>query len=327
MKKTNLVLFPNVDKQLVEKGLAFMQEKKFKEALTIFEELETLQLSNDSSKFAVIVCLYELGEYENALTLAEELVEKHDYQDFQIAQFYMTILVQLNQYEKLEKVAKILENQTFLTEEMKDQLRSLQNFSKKANSVKADRFDRDWEALLFRNASVEHVLMNLQEMSYEEYIDHQQTFHFFLSEENTSYLLKTFILEKLKELRSDETLKVQKFSQNYLFNPVENPSLFETDFYVQVYNCLENVLGNENPSLFQIVKEYVDQVFMVYYPIMPPIHEAISYAAAIHVIGYSFQGMDISTEEIMEQYGVLGDILEEKIEEIKKIERKYILPL
>lgn len=74
-KKNNIVPFPNLRERLLEKGWEALQAKQYKTALHFFSEAN--ELKNDPGvELSIVVCLFELGEWEEAKDRCRRLLEK-----------------------------------------------------------------------------------------------------------------------------------------------------------------------------------------------------------------------------------------------------------
>src|SRR5690606_8883706 len=94
--------FPKLKERLMEKGLEALTNKKFSEALTFLTQAQEFERGNHEIELGIVICLFEMGELEqakeNCLVMLKEDVG--DY--FHVLQIYVTILIQLGQYDEVK---------------------------------------------------------------------------------------------------------------------------------------------------------------------------------------------------------------------------------
>lgn len=74
-----------------------LKGKRYKEAYTYFVQLEQLQWHDDDVQMALVVCLFEMGQIEEAKERCEQLLERGS-GDWAV---YISMLVHLQQYDEV----------------------------------------------------------------------------------------------------------------------------------------------------------------------------------------------------------------------------------
>src|SRR5690625_4141626 len=98
--------------RLEKESLQALKDKRFAEALYKLDKLLSYQVNNHEILIGKLICLMELGRYEEAQDLSEELLELHNDNYYHYVHIYLTILFQTNQYDVLmEQVEYELESE------------------------------------------------------------------------------------------------------------------------------------------------------------------------------------------------------------------------
>lgn len=99
-KNSKIIPFPNVKERLVHKGMGALKEKNYHEALRLFSEAKRYDDEESDIYLGMAICLLEIGELEEAKGICEKMLKEGHGHYFTVLQVYMTILIQLRQYEK-----------------------------------------------------------------------------------------------------------------------------------------------------------------------------------------------------------------------------------
>lgn len=76
MKNRKIVPHPYLKERLLAEGMEALKGKRYKEAYTYFVQLEQLQWHDDDVQMALVVCLFEMGQIEEAKERCEQLLER-----------------------------------------------------------------------------------------------------------------------------------------------------------------------------------------------------------------------------------------------------------
>lgn len=127
-------------------------------------------------------------------------------------------------------------------------------------------------------------------------------------------------MEILIEQQIDEEIEVEKFGVIYDFNPSYMPLVLEQSQYMGIISCLESVLEDENPTLFEQCVEYLEYILYAIYPKEIYEEDYALKAAAIHYYIATLQSIDIDIEDIEILYRCQFDDVEKEILTLKQIE-------
>jgi len=96
-----VILFPKWKTQLEEESLTAIKEKEYGEALQKLNKLIRYNVLNHETLIGKLICLIELGNYEEAQHMCEELISRKSEYYYQYVHIYLTLLYQTSQYQLL----------------------------------------------------------------------------------------------------------------------------------------------------------------------------------------------------------------------------------
>jgi tetratricopeptide (TPR) repeat protein len=130
-RQGKIIRFPKVRERLLEKGLEALQAKQYKEALRFFYEADEIEPNDPEVELSIIVCLFELGEWEEAKERCQHMLQKGGGDDIQILQIYLSILIHLQQYIEVEATIQTALQERRLPPSIREHFIRLLHFSQK----------------------------------------------------------------------------------------------------------------------------------------------------------------------------------------------------
>ena len=326
-KKNNVVQFPNLKERYLDKGMAFLKEKKYHAALDMFAEAKKLNEDKAEIHLGMAICLMELGELSEAKDICKKMLQEDIGHYFTVLQVYLTILIQLREYQEVQSTIEAVLEENHLPAESAEHFYKLLEFSRKMNQNEVefmeDEDDEDSNETLY----IEDVLHDPQkQMAYVQSLrdrninKHMNTLRLLLEGEEVHPTIKSMILHVMIEHELEKEVTVKKFGETISVVPAELKDPADDPFAKKVLNYLDDTLGNENPTLFEAVKELWIRHLYVLYPFLPQPNDVKLWAAALHAVGYSLHGISIDDEEIEQIYDKPTTSLQAACEKIYKIE-------
>ncbi|KAA0549207.1 tetratricopeptide repeat protein [Bacillus sp. BGMRC 2118] len=322
----NVIPFPNLQKRLLDKGMEAIQNKKFDEALTLLEQALEQDETLDEVRFGIVICLFELGHLEEAKDSCYRMLTEDIGDYYDVLQLYLTILVQLGNYEEVETTIEAVLQENKIPPQTVENFYKLLDFSRKMNAdeeviIETPRVEVNQ---LIESESIQEQ-WNVVQALRNERLGISYAYPFldqYLLDNMKHPIVKTAILQLFVEKDIYREISVEKFGRNVTINTAELYDMETDPFSHQVIQVLDGSLGTENPSLYEVVKEMWFRHLYVSYPFhVQPEKEEI-WAAGLHKVGYDLHGIDVETEEIAEQYGIsVQDVLlaSQRIKEVEEI--------
>jgi len=301
----NIVPFPRVKERLIQKGMDALQEKDFKRALHHFQDAYKWDQNHAEIQMGMAICLMELGQLQEARDICKEMLHEDRGNYFTVLQIYLTILVQLGRYEEVQSTIEAVLEENKIPANQAEQFYKLLDFSRRMNKENPNNIELN----SFHNE--EHLLNNIDEqikfvrtLKNSNSLKYIQTIQLLLKSQNVHPVIKTMILQELKDQEIVRKIFITKFGREMFIKPIELKDIADFDFTKQVLNILEDYLAIENPTLFEVVKDLWIRHLYVLYPFHPePLHASL-WSAALHQFGYELHGIDIESNEMEELYGV-----------------------
>lgn len=313
----NVILFPTWRMRLEKESLQALKDKRFTEALHKLDKLLSYQVNNHDILIGKLICLMELGRYQEAQDLSEELLEHRNENYYHYVHIYLTILFQTNQYDLLmDQVEYELENDEIpisieeqfiqlydMSEQMKYDLlkeKSSEYIIELTEAISEEKYIRQWQ-----------LIENLRKMK----VDPTETITKYLVDENIHPVIKTAIFKWLQDKETAINIDVHKFNFEITIKPNAIKSIRKHKMMKQVMFFISE-LEQKNPTLFILLEQLLYRFAYVRYPIMPPSEDVISIASAIQRLGEQYLHIE-SNEEIHEN-------VVDYMEEIKLCESLYL---
>lgn len=312
-KKTgsNVILFPNLDQRFLEKGLEYLQDKKYQPAVGLFEEALTLSPDNRDVYIGLLLAYYESGMYEKAKLVGKEMLRRGIGEYFDTVELYLMVLVQLHEYEEIATTIDALLDEKEIPREKIDHFTKLLDFARRRKDenweddygVSAPESEERQESLgLLDNQNENKLILIIAELANKNtrlYIDEIKTY---LSQPEGHPFLKTMLLSILKEQEYEKEIVVNKFKRERTVIPAQLFDMNENMQKLEIERELQNKLESENPVLYEQIRGLLERQMFLLYPFDFLPTNASLWAGAYHAAGIEFSGGEMDMEEIARLY-------------------------
>ncbi|NMD70671.1 tetratricopeptide repeat protein [Bacillus sp. DNRA2] len=328
-KDNNIILFPNLEKRLLEKGLDQLQRKNFSEAINLLSQANELNPDDEDINLGLVVANFEAGNLAVANQRAKHMLQLGIGEYFTIVDMYIMILVQQNNYAEIVITIEALLEEREVPAEKLEHFMKMLHFSRKmaetqpetqiANETLTNPI-KDFQLELFSikdpgeqvhvagqlaNSNVRASILEISE---------------FLSSDQGDPFFKTILLTVLKEQEYDKEVIVRKYSRDLALIP---ESLFEVHNHPDFLACIKissEKLENDDPILLDSIKQLMERYFFLIYPFRIENEEPHIWASAFHFVASSYFGQELELEEIANFYEVKDTDILGAIEQISTIE-------
>lgn len=323
--KDNVIFLPGLEKRLTEKGLESLQKKNYSEAIQLLEEGRILEPDNGEILMGLVLAYFESGHYQHAKDLASEMLLKGIGEYFQMVDLYLTILIQLHEYQEIVITIEALLEEKEIPPEKYDHFLTILQFSRRMADhaqPEEEHFEEqhvkalDLSSLKTLNEQM-LAITSLADKNIRPYLDEMAAF---LRSEQGHPFLKTLLLTLLKEQEYDRELLVTKFFMEQKVIPTDLPDVHLQGKMNEIKNMLQERLEHSNPVLFENIISLIDRIFFIIYPfeLVPENPEA--WAAAFHFLGHFYFGMDLEIDTIAADFHTSSEKIEQAISKIREIE-------
>lgn len=327
-KRSNVIPIPNLKERYLDMGTALLKNKKYQEALEMFSEAKKLNEDKAEIYLGMAICLMELGELVEAKEICKKMLLEDIGHYFTVLQIYLTILIQLREYLEVQATIEAVLEENHLPAESAEHFYKLLEFSRKMTQNDMTFIEDDeMEDEAIQSFYLEDILEDptkqidyIQSLRDRNLSKHFSALKILLENPTTHPMVKSMILHIMIENEVEKEVTVYKFGESITIIPAELEDISELPFTKKVLTVLDDTLGNENPTLFEAVKELWIRHLYVLFPFLPQPADANLWAAALHLVGYEMHGITIDTKEVQDSYEVSLRLLNEACKKIYQIE-------
>jgi len=326
-RQENIIFFPGLEKRLTDKGLESLQNKKFTEAINLLEEARSLSPDDHDILIGLVMAYFEASSYKKAKDLANEMLLKGIGDYFQLVELYISILIQLHEYEEIVTTVEALLEEKEIPPEKYDHFTTILQFSRRmAEQEPPIEYDLDLEeensssfSLLSLNSLNEQMLAvsSLADKNIRPFIPEIADF---LIAETGHPFIKTMLLSLLKEQEYEKEIAVEKFDQEITVLPTALPEIRYDPRMTKVKTVLKNRIEQRNPALFENINAMVERIFFISYPLELQPENTEAWAAAFEYLGMDYMGLDPKISGLLKEYQTTQEEMELAISKIKELE-------
>lgn len=326
-RQDNIIFLPGLEKRLTDKGLESLQNKRYQEAITLLEEAKEHDPENSDILIGLVLANFEAGAFLKAKELANEMLLKGIGDYFHMVDLYLTILIQLHEYQEIVSTIEALFDEKEIPPDRHDHFLTILQFSKRMadnnqqepiEEPKVDTNIKELKLSSLKNINEQMlVISSLAEKNIRPYMGEIKEY---LNAESGHPFIKTMLLTLLKEQEYDKEVMVKKFNEELKVVPTEIPEIQAQPKVKEIENLLEKSLENSDPILFENIKGMVERIFFISYPFEYKPKSVSAWAAAFHLLVLNYLGGDPEVSEISDEYEISTDKIEQALGKIRELE-------
>lgn len=107
-KHDNVIIFPGIYERFVRDGERYLSEQQYEKAVQAFEGAIQLEPTSDQFLFSYALALYETRDFKRAKEIVLSALECGNGDAMLVMELYLTVLIQLEEYEEVELSAQAL---------------------------------------------------------------------------------------------------------------------------------------------------------------------------------------------------------------------------
>lgn len=289
----NVILFPTLQRKLERESLQALEQRKYSVALSKIDELFSYQVYIHELIVGKLICFIELGHYEEAESLCEDLLQNKNEHYYDYLHIYLTILFQMQKYNILINQIELELKDNLLPFEMREQFKQLKNMAKQMNldfmndqsiklinelyeAVEEKDYKRQWQ-----------LVESLRKMK----INPPKVIITYLGEENIHPVVKTAIFKWLVDKKIAADIFVHKFDVEVRVKPLHFTNIRDDNIMKEIISVINDIEQN-NPSLFILLEQLLYRYLYVCYPILPSREDIPYIAEALTHIGQQYLHLD-----------------------------------
>jgi tetratricopeptide (TPR) repeat protein len=330
-RKDNVIIFPDLEKRLTEKGLESLQKKKYVEAVHFFEQAKDMEPENTDTLIGLVLAYFEAGLLKDARELSKDMLYRGIGDYFQMVDLYIMILIQLNEYEEVVQTIEALLEEREIPSEKSDHFTTILQFSKKMvenkpvedvpdprDMLKTEFIPQELNLFTYQDPKEQMLLVaRLSNQNVRPYIHDIKAY---LASISGHPFLKTMLLNVLKEQEYDRKVEVSKLGLIREFIPSELPDIQSQEKKTMITDRLRDLLESDDPVLFENIKSLVERHFFLTFPFELEPEDIGAWAAAYHYIALEYYGMNASAIHLTDQYETSNQNFEKARAVLQEIE-------
>lgn len=279
----NVILFPKTLELLETESFQAIDDQDFKTALEKLDILLAHHVSSYQIHIGKLICLIKLDKLAEAEQFCEDLLREREskyYYDY--FEYYTMILYERNKYSEVMVVIDEEKRIGQIPNEYETKYNQLYEICYHINETTATELLQDLEIAVNEHQihKQNYIISQWQQLN----VRPTKMLFSFLHHHDVHPVVKTNILRILQRHQVVQAVEVEKFGERLTIRPKDLPKMDEHPIYQQILRQMSDI-EQENPTLFQLVKELLDQFSDVCYPFFYQKEEVIYVARALIHLG------------------------------------------
>lgn len=268
-RKGNVIVFPTTIDRLMEEGITALQQENFSAARDRLLEVLSYEPGNPAALGAYAYSLYELGDYEAAIEVTDELLKVGPLHYLETMELHISLLMQLRRYEEAEGMIEALISEGVLPEDRIAQFRQLQELNERIQD-QAPVQEPVMELVDFRldeffalpHDEQERAVMELEPEAFRQL---QGEMVQVVEHPTVDMLAKTYILFMLHRAQADRMVNVEKFHYIGTFHIQQLPDPLTSERLLTIKSLFEEALL-QDPTRLEMITELFDRHTYLLFP-------------------------------------------------------------
>ncbi|WP_176222182.1 tetratricopeptide repeat protein [Tuberibacillus sp. Marseille-P3662] len=329
----NVIPFPNLEDKLLNKAIDLMQNKHYQEALPLFEQLHSVNDHHSQAAYGLAVCYVELGAYEEARNLTQDMLKTDTGNYYDVLQLHLTVLIQQRQYREAAQYIRAVIDEEEVPVDIRQTLNQLAYFaeqrmnepgqvdesSKAPDGISYDTMSVDIDRLLNGDRQdqwlgVRRAFEHLNPLVLEKILA-------FLTWEQGDPFLKSSIIKELKHVGYNDPVNIYKLGQTWTINPSQDEDCYEK-LQVAVTEVLQTWLESENPVFYQQALQVWEHFMIGVFPVTLAPENSLVWALAVMDYTHQVNGVEYERQRFYDQSNVdfTETDVDQALEKLREIE-------
>lgn len=270
-KFDNVVVFPGTSEMLLQDAQFYAENFQYELAVEKFEAAFKITEGNEHTLLIFAFALYELKRFEKAKIICEQLLQLSPSNYFEAMELYLTVCMQLKQFESVNKMIQSLLEEGLVPENRIDNFERLKNLNAEIAANKKLQEEMQYEGNIgfsidsFIELPPQQQLVILNELSSQNIRPISEDIKQVIERKETHTFIKSLLLILLVEQAVSMEIKLEKFGQYMNVNPQNFPLPTQLPMYQEVMDLVLVNLEKE-PTTQELVQHLVTKHAIVAYP-------------------------------------------------------------
>ena len=315
----NVVLFPGMVEKLIERAHEAVELTCYEEANELFEQALGYQKGDEYILSVYAHSLYEVKNFKRAKEICEELIALQPEFYFEVMELYLTICMQLKEFQQVEKIIETLFNEQMIPVEQQEKFQRIQELNKRIafNKQQLEQ-EKQAESLLkeqmddnrFLNLPLMEQLILVQQLSEVNIRPYKNFLKEMIEDDKVHPFIQSLLLSLLVEQEVSIDISVAKFGMEKKINPVECELPTELPQFQEIHNILAERY-NQNPTVWEMLREVLSKHAIIAYPFeWTPYHSVDVANTYVQYVNAMFGQIEEHDCDIMKKIKLLDQLSE-----------------
>ncbi|MDN5709847.1 MAG: tetratricopeptide repeat protein [Planococcus sp. (in: firmicutes)] len=266
-RKGNVIVFPTTVTRLLSEGMTSLKNEQYADARDKLYQVLVYEPDHAAALGGYAYSLYELGEFEEALEVVQELLRVGPIHYLETMELYISILMQVKEFEEAEKMIEVLIEENVLPKERLEQFHQLRDLNERIaeSAASAKRETGQFSLEQFLPLSAHEQEQRVTELPKEAYGAMKKQLIELIKHPEVDWVAKSYLLLMLREQQISGTVSVEKFHYSNELAIDELPDPLKDARLLGIRKRLEEALEKE-PAKLQMAMELVDRHIYLLYP-------------------------------------------------------------
>ncbi len=326
-RQDNVIFFPGMEKRLLDKGIESLHNGKFSEAIGLLEAAMEHDPNNEEILIGLVMAYFEAGAFPKAKTLAKEMLLKGIGDYFQMVDLYLTVLIQLHEYQEIITTIEALLDEKEVPPEKYEHFLTILQFSRKMaahheeSAEPSPTNDGNQELGLLSDNNLNDQLLLVSSLADKNIRPFFNEIEEYLKADSGHPFLKTILLNLLKEQEIDLPVTVNKFAIQKKVIATELPDARLQPKMMEIKEIIEDRLASSNPAFYESIVALIERIFFISYPLELKPESSTAWSAAFHLLAEEYYGIESRITERAKEYKAIPEEMEQAIRQIEMIEK------
>ncbi|WP_172369008.1 tetratricopeptide repeat protein [Sporosarcina jiandibaonis] len=268
-KSENVIVFPGTFEKLVAKGIECVKHNQFEKAVEAFDQAIIFEPEHPEFLGPYAVALYETKDFERARDIATRLLHSGTANYVDAMELYLTICIQLQEYEEVEMTIDTLLEEGIIPKELLTKFTYLRELNSRLSmrytpdeSIPSEAVFTFEEFLEMDIYTQQHTLASLEGTDLRAMIpvleDIAESVHL-------PPLIVTFAITLLQQVGYAKQITIKKFGDEMVIVPAQMTLPGQDTFTQNVLSRLEEILVKD-PSRFEMAKSLIEKFAITAFP-------------------------------------------------------------
>lgn len=269
----NIVVFPGMTERLLEEGHRYAENYQYDLAVKSFDEALRYTEGDEGTLSVYAYALYEIRAFDRAKLVCEELLAMGPTLYFEVMELYLTICMQLKNFEQATTLIAALLEEEAVPPEYIEKFERLKQLNSEIAENRQTKWQVDEQEIDgqncqfndFKNRSIHQQITLLHELTHTNIRPLQTELVAMISDTDMHPFVQSLALLLLVEQQVDVTVTVNKLGEMRVVNPNDLRLPTELPQFQQIQTIVQTTL-EKDPTTLEMVEYLIAKHAIVSYP-------------------------------------------------------------